>query len=79
MLAIRKGDKRPYMTFLSCCLSVNTYCGKDLVCYNQFSLFFVGAGGFGGKRTSEKAKVNLHIFIFKKKNQKPNCQYIKNF
>jgi len=28
------------------------------VCYNQFSLFFVGAGGFGGKRTSEKAKVS---------------------
>uniref|UniRef100_A0AAQ5Y4X4 Hydroxysteroid (17-beta) dehydrogenase 4 n=1 Tax=Amphiprion ocellaris TaxID=80972 RepID=A0AAQ5Y4X4_AMPOC len=28
-----------------------------LVCYNQFSVFVVGAGGFGGKRTSEKAKV----------------------
>ncbi|NWT53839.1 DHB4 enzyme, partial [Erythrocercus mccallii] len=38
-------------------IDVNTYCGKDLVCYNQFSLFFVGAGRFGGKRTSEKAKV----------------------
>ncbi|KFU99497.1 Peroxisomal multifunctional enzyme type 2, partial [Pterocles gutturalis] len=38
-------------------IDVNTYCGKDLVCYNQFSLFLVGAGGFGGKRTSEKAKV----------------------
>ncbi|RMB97116.1 hypothetical protein DUI87_26400 [Hirundo rustica rustica] len=38
-------------------IDVNTYCGKDLVCYNQFSLFFVGAGGFGGKRTSEKAKL----------------------
>lgn len=50
------------------------------MCYNQFSLFFVGAGGFGGKRTSEKAKVNLHIFILKKKTkQKPNCQYIKKF
>lgn len=60
------GDRRQYMTFLFCCLSVNTYCGKDLVCYNQFSLFFVGAGGFGGKRTSEKAKVNSCIFIFKK-------------
>lgn len=54
----------------SCCLSVNTYCGKDLVCYNQFSLFFVGAGGFGGKRTSEKAKVNWRIFIFEKKHIK---------
>ncbi|XP_061874765.1 peroxisomal multifunctional enzyme type 2 isoform X3 [Colius striatus] len=40
-------------------IDVNTYCGKDLVCYNQFSLFFVGAGGFGGKRTSEKAKVTV--------------------
>ncbi|NXI27041.1 DHB4 enzyme, partial [Sterrhoptilus dennistouni] len=38
-------------------IDVNTYCGKDLVCYNQFSLFFVGAGKFGGKRTSEKAKL----------------------
>uniref|UniRef100_A0A8C9MQH7 Hydroxysteroid 17-beta dehydrogenase 4 n=1 Tax=Serinus canaria TaxID=9135 RepID=A0A8C9MQH7_SERCA len=38
-------------------IDVNTFCGKDLVCYNQFSLFFVGAGGFGGKRTSEKAKL----------------------
>ncbi|NXW24655.1 DHB4 enzyme, partial [Circaetus pectoralis] len=42
-------------------IDVNTYCGKDLVCYNQFSLFFVGAGGFGGKRTSEKAKVTVNL------------------
>ncbi|NWX15840.1 DHB4 enzyme, partial [Aegotheles bennettii] len=41
-------------------LDVNTYCGKDLVCYNQFSVFCVGAGGFGGKRTSEKAKVTVN-------------------
>ncbi|NWU71086.1 DHB4 enzyme, partial [Pterocles burchelli] len=41
-------------------IDVNTYCGKDLVCYNQFSLFFVGAGGFGGKRTSEKAKATVN-------------------
>ncbi|NXJ10324.1 DHB4 enzyme, partial [Odontophorus gujanensis] len=41
-------------------IDVNTYCGKDLVCYNQFSLFFVGAGGFGGKRTSGKAKVTVN-------------------
>lgn len=47
-----------YTSILFSCFSVNTYCGKDLVCYNQFSLFFVGAGGFGGKRTSEKAKVS---------------------
>ncbi|GCC24539.1 peroxisomal multifunctional enzyme type 2 [Chiloscyllium punctatum] len=38
-------------------LDVNTYNGKDLVCYNQFSIFVVGAGGFGGKRTSDKVKV----------------------
>ncbi|XP_008287375.1 peroxisomal multifunctional enzyme type 2 [Stegastes partitus] len=37
-------------------LDVNTYSGRELVCYNQFSVFVVGAGGFGGKRTSEKAK-----------------------
>ncbi|KAG7481477.1 hypothetical protein MATL_G00067070 [Megalops atlanticus] len=37
-------------------LDVHTYSGKDLLCYNQFSLFIVGAGGFGGKRTSDKAK-----------------------
>ncbi|NWS79561.1 DHB4 enzyme, partial [Toxostoma redivivum] len=37
-------------------IDVNTYCGKELVCYNQFSLFFIGAGRFGGKRTSDKAK-----------------------
>ncbi|XP_008627401.1 PREDICTED: peroxisomal multifunctional enzyme type 2 [Corvus brachyrhynchos] len=41
-------------------IDVNTYCGKELVCYNQFSLFFVGAGGFGGKRTSEKAKLTAN-------------------
>uniref|UniRef100_A0A669QN42 Hydroxysteroid 17-beta dehydrogenase 4 n=1 Tax=Phasianus colchicus TaxID=9054 RepID=A0A669QN42_PHACC len=49
-----------YTSILFSCFSVNTYCGKDLVCYNQFSLFFVGAGGFGGKRTSEKAKVTVN-------------------
>ncbi|NXE48515.1 DHB4 enzyme, partial [Casuarius casuarius] len=41
-------------------VDVNTYCGKELLCYNQFTLFFVGAGGFGGKRTSEKAKVTVN-------------------
>ncbi|CAG5924326.1 peroxisomal multifunctional enzyme type 2 [Menidia menidia] len=40
-------------------LDVNTYSGGELVCYNQFSVFVVGAGGFGGKRSSEKAKVPL--------------------
>lgn len=58
--------RRQHMTILFSCLSVNTYCGNDLVCYNQFSLFFVGAGGFGGKRTSDKAKVNSNIHTGKK-------------
>ncbi|XP_034548786.1 peroxisomal multifunctional enzyme type 2 [Notolabrus celidotus] len=40
-------------------LDVNTYSGNELICYNQFSVFVVGAGGFGGKRTSEKAKAAL--------------------
>ncbi|KAJ7335672.1 hypothetical protein JRQ81_013613 [Phrynocephalus forsythii] len=37
-------------------LDVHTYSGKELLCYNQFAVFVVGAGGFGGKRSSEKAK-----------------------
>ncbi|KAJ6669702.1 hypothetical protein lerEdw1_000251 [Lerista edwardsae] len=41
-------------------LDVSTYSGKDLVCYNQFSVFVVGAGGFGGKRSSEKAKATVN-------------------
>ncbi|XP_031161238.1 peroxisomal multifunctional enzyme type 2 isoform X2 [Sander lucioperca] len=40
-------------------LDVNTYNGDELICYSQFSVFVVGAGGFGGKRTSEKAKAPL--------------------
>ncbi|KAG7237539.1 hypothetical protein INR49_032156 [Caranx melampygus] len=40
-------------------LDVNTYNGDELVCFNQFSVFVVGAGGFGGRRTSEKAKAPL--------------------
>uniref|UniRef100_A0A4W3JG38 Hydroxysteroid (17-beta) dehydrogenase 4 n=1 Tax=Callorhinchus milii TaxID=7868 RepID=A0A4W3JG38_CALMI len=46
---------------LHICFSVYTYNGGDLICYNQFTLFVVGAGGFGGKRTSDKAKVNVSI------------------
>ncbi|KAL4660875.1 peroxisomal multifunctional enzyme type 2 [Arapaima gigas] len=38
-------------------LDVHTYSGEELLCYNQFTLFIVGMGGFGGKRTSDKAKV----------------------
>uniref|UniRef100_A0AAX7SYY9 Peroxisomal multifunctional enzyme type 2 n=1 Tax=Astatotilapia calliptera TaxID=8154 RepID=A0AAX7SYY9_ASTCA len=43
---------------------MNTYSGNELVCYNQFSVFVVGAGGFGGKRSSEKAKVS---FLYRSK------------
>uniref|UniRef100_A0AAY4DKE8 Hydroxysteroid (17-beta) dehydrogenase 4 n=1 Tax=Denticeps clupeoides TaxID=299321 RepID=A0AAY4DKE8_9TELE len=43
-------------------LDVNTYNGAELICYNQFSVFIVGAGGFGGKRNSDKAKVIHHVF-----------------
>uniref|UniRef100_A0A146PI63 Peroxisomal multifunctional enzyme type 2 n=1 Tax=Fundulus heteroclitus TaxID=8078 RepID=A0A146PI63_FUNHE len=40
-------------------LDVNSYSGDELVCYNQFSVFVVGAGRFGGKRSSDKAKAPL--------------------
>ncbi|KAK5601814.1 hypothetical protein CRENBAI_020171 [Crenichthys baileyi] len=40
-------------------LDVNTYNGDELVCYNQFSVFVVGAGRFGGRRSSDKAKAPL--------------------
>ena len=43
--------------FVFICFSVYSYSGEELICYNQFSIFVVGAGGFGGKRTSDKAKV----------------------
>lgn len=42
-------------------MDVYSYSGKELICYNQFSVFLVGSGGFGGKRTSEKLKVALAI------------------
>uniref|UniRef100_H3A2L9 Peroxisomal multifunctional enzyme type 2 n=1 Tax=Latimeria chalumnae TaxID=7897 RepID=H3A2L9_LATCH len=41
-------------------LDVFTYNGEDLLCFNQFSLFIVGAGGFGGKRRSDKVKVTVN-------------------
>uniref|UniRef100_A0A3B4T5X5 Hydroxysteroid (17-beta) dehydrogenase 4 n=1 Tax=Seriola dumerili TaxID=41447 RepID=A0A3B4T5X5_SERDU len=47
--------------------ALNTYSGDELVCYNQFSVFVVGAGGFGGKRTSEKAKVYVPYLISKQR------------
>ncbi|XP_069746096.1 peroxisomal multifunctional enzyme type 2 [Narcine bancroftii] len=40
-------------------MDVRTYHEGDLVCYNQFSIFVVGTGGFGGKRMSDKVKVTV--------------------
>uniref|UniRef100_A0A673SR87 Peroxisomal multifunctional enzyme type 2 n=1 Tax=Suricata suricatta TaxID=37032 RepID=A0A673SR87_SURSU len=37
-------------------IDVYSYFEKELVCYNQFSVFIVGCGGIGGKRTSDKVK-----------------------
>nr|XP_020766542.1 peroxisomal multifunctional enzyme type 2 [Odocoileus virginianus texanus] len=42
-------------------LDVYSYSGEELICYNQFSVFVVGSGGFGGKRTSDKAKAAVAI------------------
>ncbi|XP_027460645.1 peroxisomal multifunctional enzyme type 2 [Zalophus californianus] len=42
-------------------VDVYSYFEEELVCYNQFSIFVVGSGGFGGKRTSNKVKVALAV------------------
>uniref|UniRef100_A0A8C6WBG6 Peroxisomal multifunctional enzyme type 2 n=1 Tax=Nannospalax galili TaxID=1026970 RepID=A0A8C6WBG6_NANGA len=42
-------------------MDVYSYSGKELICYNQFSVFVVGSGGFGGKRTSEKVKEAIAV------------------
>ncbi|XP_034374302.1 peroxisomal multifunctional enzyme type 2 [Arvicanthis niloticus] len=42
-------------------MDVYSYSGKELICYNQFSIFVVGSGGFGGKRTSEKLKAAVVV------------------
>ncbi|XP_008588731.1 PREDICTED: peroxisomal multifunctional enzyme type 2 [Galeopterus variegatus] len=42
-------------------MDVYSYSGEELICYNQFSVFLVGSGGFGGKRTSDKVKVAVAI------------------
>ncbi|XP_036136814.1 peroxisomal multifunctional enzyme type 2 [Molossus molossus] len=42
-------------------LDVYSYSGKELICYNQFSLFLVGSGGVGGKRTSDKVKEAIAV------------------
>ena len=40
--------------------TVHTYDeNKQLLAFNQFSTFVVGAGGFGGKRASDKIKVSV--------------------
>ena len=37
----------------------------ELLSVNQFSTFIVGAGGFGGKRSSEHAKVyTVHCTLY---------------
>lgn len=55
-----KGLSKKTQVLQRCCFfipAVYTYSKQELVCYNQFSVFIVGAGGFGGKRTSDKAVV----------------------
>ncbi|KAK7831359.1 hypothetical protein U0070_024647 [Myodes glareolus] len=42
-------------------MDVHSYSGNELICYNQFSIFVVGSGGFGGKRTSEKLKAAVAV------------------
>ncbi|XP_059102163.1 peroxisomal multifunctional enzyme type 2 [Peromyscus eremicus] len=42
-------------------VDVHSYSGKELICYNQFTVFVVGSGGFGGKRTSEKLKAAVAV------------------
>lgn len=51
---------RTFMTnlILVCHSPVHTYSGDELISFNQFSVFVIGAGGFGGNRTSNKAKVS---------------------
>ncbi|XP_072013318.1 peroxisomal multifunctional enzyme type 2-like [Amphiura filiformis] len=42
-------------------LDVNTYDDSDnkQISYNQFSIFIVGAGGFGGRKTSDRLKPSI--------------------
>ncbi|KAM5261793.1 peroxisomal multifunctional enzyme type 2 isoform 1-T2 [Hipposideros larvatus] len=42
-------------------VDVYSYSGKELICYNQFSVFVVGSGGIGGKRTSDKVKETVAV------------------
>ena len=53
-----------YQLFL--CFTVSSVETKneagELLCVNQFSTFIMGAGGFGGKRSSPHAKVQQCMF-----------------
>lgn len=42
-------------------VDVYSYSESELMCYNQFSVFLVGSGGTGGKRTSDKVKAAVAI------------------
>ncbi|XP_057346705.1 peroxisomal multifunctional enzyme type 2 [Manis pentadactyla] len=42
-------------------VDVYSYAESELICYNQFSVFLVGSGGTGGKRTSDKVKAAVAI------------------
>ncbi|XP_011356578.1 peroxisomal multifunctional enzyme type 2 isoform X1 [Pteropus vampyrus] len=42
-------------------VDVYSYSGNELMCYNQFSVFIVGSGGFGGNQTSDKVKETVAI------------------
>ncbi|XP_025302528.1 peroxisomal multifunctional enzyme type 2 isoform X2 [Canis lupus baileyi] len=42
-------------------VDVYSYFEEELICYNQFSLFLVGSGGTGGKRTSDKVKATVAV------------------
>lgn len=46
-------EKGPGLLLL---LDVYSYYEKELICYNQFSIFAIGSGGRSGKRTSDKVK-----------------------
>ncbi|TRY64831.1 hypothetical protein DNTS_004422 [Danionella cerebrum] len=51
-------DKGSGMVIL---LDVHTFSEGELLCFNQFSVFIVGSGGFGGKRASEKARATAAV------------------
>ena len=70
-LVVKKANKLPschvsldllYPLFVLCLSSVETKNeAGEVLCVNQFSTFVMGAGGFGGKRSSPLAKVCFFI------------------